>query len=183
MLCGGVLAACGIGLVDRLTGRKSSGRTSTKLEGNKPTIRLSLRSLPVHHDPSPALRHSIRSPSMKPRSRFDWLYLGRVSITVVTRLVFPYSCYSRVSPGTPRRIYFSCNVLQKGRAASTNLSSVRVYGPAPARKPRRYGRGGWDHLFSRGSASRKTRARWERSRCVVLVVKRSIGQHLKAQTS
>ncbi len=32
--------------------------------------RLSLRKRPIHHDPSPALRHSIKSPSTKPRSRF-----------------------------------------------------------------------------------------------------------------
>lgn len=61
-----------MGLVDLLIGLKSSGRTSTKLDGKRPTILLSRRSLPVHHDPSPALRHSIRSPSMKPRSRFDY---------------------------------------------------------------------------------------------------------------
>ncbi len=33
-------------------------------------MRLSRRNLPIHHDPSPALRHSIKSPSTNPRSRF-----------------------------------------------------------------------------------------------------------------
>jgi hypothetical protein len=45
-----------------------SSRTWTKLEGNRPTMRRSRLSRPIHQDPSPALRHSIRSPSMKPRS-------------------------------------------------------------------------------------------------------------------
>lgn len=58
------------GLADRVTGRKSSGNTSTKLDGKTPTVLLR-RNLPVHHEPSPAFRHSIRSPSMNPRSRFD----------------------------------------------------------------------------------------------------------------
>jgi len=62
----------GIGLEDLLVGRKLSSRTSTKLEGNNPIDRLSLHSLPIHHDPSPALRHSIRSPSTNPRSRLDY---------------------------------------------------------------------------------------------------------------
>lgn len=57
------------GLAFRLPGWKLSSRTWTKFEGNSPTIRLSLLNRPIHHDPSPALRHSIRSPSMKPRSR------------------------------------------------------------------------------------------------------------------
>lgn len=61
----------GIGLEALLAGRKLSSRTSTKFEGNSPIIRLSRRSLPIHHDPSPALRHSIRSPSTNPRSRLD----------------------------------------------------------------------------------------------------------------
>lgn len=51
-------------------GRKSSLSTSTKFDGKRPTIRRSRFNLPIHHEPSPALRHSIRSPSMKPRSRF-----------------------------------------------------------------------------------------------------------------
>ena len=50
-------------------GWKLSSRTLTKLEGNSPTARLSRRSLPVHHEPSPAFKHSMRSPSMNPRSR------------------------------------------------------------------------------------------------------------------
>lgn len=71
---GGVLLGLGVllgrGLTDLLVGRKVSGSTWTKLLGNTPTVRRSRKSRPVHHDPSPALRHSIRSPSMKPRSRF-----------------------------------------------------------------------------------------------------------------
>jgi hypothetical protein len=59
-----------IGLALRLHGWKSSGSSSTKLEGKRPTMRLSRFRRPIHHEPSPALRHSIRSPSMKPRSRF-----------------------------------------------------------------------------------------------------------------
>ena len=59
----------GIGLVARLVGWKLSSRTMTKFEGKRPIMRLSRLSLPIHHDPSPALRHSIRSPSTKPRSR------------------------------------------------------------------------------------------------------------------
>lgn len=94
----------GSGLVDRLTGRKWSGRTSTKLEGKTPTVLLR-RNLPVHHDPSPAFRHSIRSPSTKPRSRWD--------------------C-TMVSQAGWRRL--------AGRDAY--LSSPRVDGSAPARKPR-----------------------------------------------
>lgn len=61
----------GIGLEALLAGRKLSSRTSTKLEGNMPIMRLSRRNRPVHHDPSPAFKHSIKSPSMKPRSRLD----------------------------------------------------------------------------------------------------------------
>ena len=58
-----------IGLADLVVGLKSAGISSTKLEGKTPIALLSRHSLPVHHEPSPALRHSIRSPSMKPRSR------------------------------------------------------------------------------------------------------------------
>ena len=58
-----------IGLVSRLIGTKSSPMSSTKLEGNNPTARLSRRKRPIHHCPSPAFRHSIKSPSTKPRSR------------------------------------------------------------------------------------------------------------------
>jgi len=58
-----------IGLALRLHGWKSSARSSTKLDGNSPTMRLSRFRRPIHQEPSPALRHSIRSPSMKPRSR------------------------------------------------------------------------------------------------------------------
>ena len=45
-----------------------SSSTWTKLDGKRPTMRLSRRRRPIHHDPSPAFRHSIRSPSMNPRS-------------------------------------------------------------------------------------------------------------------
>ena len=58
----------GKGLGARLVGWKLSSSTMTKFDGNKPIMRRSRRSLPIHHDPSPALRHSMRSPSMKPRS-------------------------------------------------------------------------------------------------------------------
>lgn len=61
----------GIGLDARLTGWKLSSSTLTKFDGKSPTARLSLRKRPVHHEPSPALRHSIRSPSTNPRSLFD----------------------------------------------------------------------------------------------------------------
>lgn len=61
----------GSGLVDLLIGLKLSGKTSTKLEGKSPIILLSRHNRPVHHDPSPAFRHSIRSPSMNPKSRLD----------------------------------------------------------------------------------------------------------------
>jgi hypothetical protein len=66
----------GNGLEALLAGRKLSSRTSTKFEGNSPIIRLSRRSLPIHHDPSPALRHSIRSPSTNPRSRLDYIFIS-----------------------------------------------------------------------------------------------------------
>ena len=66
----------GIGLEALLAGRKLSSRTSTKFDGNNPIIRLSLRSLPIHHDPSPALRHSIKSPSTNPRSRLDCILIS-----------------------------------------------------------------------------------------------------------
>ena len=62
------LSAPGNGLTDRLTGTKVSSSTATKFEGKRPIMRRSLRSLPIHQEPSPALRHSIRSPSMNPRS-------------------------------------------------------------------------------------------------------------------
>lgn len=61
----------GIGLETLLAGRKLSSSTCTKFDGNNPTILLSRRNLPIHHDPSPAFRHSIKSPSTNPRSRFD----------------------------------------------------------------------------------------------------------------
>lgn len=58
-----------IGLVSRLTGTKSSLKSSTKLDGNNPTARRSRRNRPIHHCPSPAFKHSIKSPSTNPRSR------------------------------------------------------------------------------------------------------------------
>jgi hypothetical protein len=57
------------GLALRFHGWKSSASSSTKLDGNRPTMRLSRFKRPIHHEPSPALRHSMRSPSMNPRSR------------------------------------------------------------------------------------------------------------------
>ena len=60
----------GIGLVARVMGRKLSSKTLTKFEGNRPIARRSLCSLPIHQDPSPAFKHSIRSPSTNPRSFF-----------------------------------------------------------------------------------------------------------------
>ena len=58
------------GLTVRVTGTKSSLSTWTKLDGKRPIIRRSRRRRPVHHCPSPALRHSIKSPSTNPRSFF-----------------------------------------------------------------------------------------------------------------
>jgi hypothetical protein len=65
----GDTAAGTMGLIDRLTGTKFSSNTWTKFEGNNPTMRRSLRSRPIHHWPSPAFRHSIKSPSTNPKSR------------------------------------------------------------------------------------------------------------------
>ena len=64
--------ACVIGEGFLLTGAgwKLSSSTLTKLLGNSPMARGSLRNLPIHQEPSPALRASIRSPSMNPRSFF-----------------------------------------------------------------------------------------------------------------
>lgn len=45
----GEAAEGAIGLIDRLTGTKFSSSSWTKLEGNNPTMRRSLRSRPVHH--------------------------------------------------------------------------------------------------------------------------------------
>jgi hypothetical protein len=67
----------GIGLDTRLAGRKLSSRTSTKFDGNRPIMRLSRLSRPIHHEPSPALRHSIRSPSTNPRSRLDYVRVSK----------------------------------------------------------------------------------------------------------
>lgn len=67
----GLSVTGGRGLTERVAGTKSSSRTFTKFDGNTPTMRLSRRKRPVHHDPSPALRHSIRSPSINPKSCFD----------------------------------------------------------------------------------------------------------------
>lgn len=58
----------GSGLVVRITGRKLSSSNCTKFEGKRPIALLSLCRRPIHQDPSPALRHSIRSPSTNPRS-------------------------------------------------------------------------------------------------------------------
>ena len=61
----------GIGLAALLAGMKDSSRTCTKFDGNSPMARLSRRSRPIHHEPSPAFKHSMRSPSTKPKSFFD----------------------------------------------------------------------------------------------------------------
>lgn len=58
---------------------------------------LSLRNRPIHHDPSPAFKHSIKSPSIKPKSRFDcaivWLELQTVEIAMCTGLTSPLNEY------------------------------------------------------------------------------------------
>ena len=64
-------ALAGIGLETRLTGWKLASNTCTKFDGKSPIARLSLRNRPIHQEPSPAFKHSMRSPSTKPRSRFD----------------------------------------------------------------------------------------------------------------
>jgi hypothetical protein len=79
----------GIGLEARLAGRKLSSSTWTKFEGNRPIIRLSRRNLPIHHDPSPAFKHSIRSPSMNPRSRFDCNLHKSASTAIVQEPFIP----------------------------------------------------------------------------------------------
>lgn len=72
LLCGLTEAAdCAVnGEAFRLFGAgwKLSSKTLTKLLGKSPIARGSLRSLPIHHCPSPAFRASMRSPSMNPRS-------------------------------------------------------------------------------------------------------------------
>jgi hypothetical protein len=91
-----------IGLPLRLHGWKSSLRSSTKLDGNSPTMRLSRFNLPIHHDPSPALSTSIRSPSMKPRSRLVWKrrsgWLQQTLAPISTHLSAP-----RIHSFTPAR--------------------------------------------------------------------------------
>lgn len=49
----------GIGLALREAGHRSWSSTLTKFDGNFPMIRGSRFSRPVHHDPSPAFRHSM----------------------------------------------------------------------------------------------------------------------------
>ena len=49
----------GRGLAVRVEGIESWSRTLTKFEGNCPTMRRSLLSLPVHQEPSPAFKHSM----------------------------------------------------------------------------------------------------------------------------
>lgn len=68
----GLCVGCVSGEALRLFGAgwKLSSSTLTKLLGKRPMALGSLRSLPIHHCPSPALRASIKSPSMKPRSFF-----------------------------------------------------------------------------------------------------------------
>ena len=71
-LLAGALETGGIGETCLLLGAgwKFSSSTLTKLLGNRPMARGSRRKRPIHHWPSPALRASIRSPSMKPKSFF-----------------------------------------------------------------------------------------------------------------
>lgn len=61
---------CLSGVTLRLFGAgwNDSSSTCTKLDGKRPTALGSRRKRPIHQDPSPALRASMRSPSMKPRS-------------------------------------------------------------------------------------------------------------------
>jgi hypothetical protein len=66
--CGAATVVGGETLRRMGAGWNFSSRTWTKLEGKSPTMRRSRLRRPIHHDPSPALRHSIRSPSMNPRS-------------------------------------------------------------------------------------------------------------------
>lgn len=110
---------CVMGLPLRFHGWKSSLRSSTKFEGKRPTMRLSRFNRPIHHDPSPALRHSIRSPSMKPRSRLVWK----------ERLGWLYAI--TVS------------------SVSTYLTAPRVDGFAPAWEANRQRLGSWRHPQSR----------------------------------
>jgi hypothetical protein len=120
----------GRGLVDLVVGRKVSGNTSTKLEGNNPTARLSRHNLPVHHEPSPALRHSMRSPSINPRSRLDCDAVVRISS----------SSKSRGSSSSATK--------------QTHLSSPRVHGADPARKARRQRRWRQNHCCGRATRAR-----------------------------
>lgn len=92
-------------------GWKSSASSSTKLLGNSPTMRRSRFNRPIHHEPSPALSTSIRSPSMNPRSR---LVCGGEN-------------------GCQR----CCNATEWRSQPPTHLSAPRVYGLAPAREARR----------------------------------------------
>lgn len=114
----------GNGLVDLVMGLKFSGNTSTKFDGKTPIILLSRHSLPVHHDPSPAFRHSIRSPSMKPKSRLD---------------------YRRVSnhPICPGK----ADAAQNG--PDTHFSAPGIDGSDPAREPRRERRWCQSHIDGR----------------------------------
>lgn len=137
----------GIGLVDLLVGLKFSGISSTKLEGKTPIALLSRHSLPVHHEPSPALRHSIRSPSMKPRSRL-LCKDTRIGQSDCRRAIGNLGCVEvgvgweveGSSIGT--RDCWAGRTAEKVIAAVvsclfTHLSSPRVDSPNPTREPRR----------------------------------------------
>src|SRR3569833_1170837 len=81
----GVLLPGGRGLTDLLVGRKYSGRSLTKLEGDCPTTLRSRYRRPTHHRPSPAFKHSIRSPSNKPRSVFPCRTVSGAKLTGTKR--------------------------------------------------------------------------------------------------
>lgn len=54
-----LVARDGMGLPFREGGREPLSRTLTKLQGNFPMLLGSRLRRPVHHEPSPALRHSM----------------------------------------------------------------------------------------------------------------------------
>jgi hypothetical protein len=128
----------GIGLEDLLVGRKLSSRTSTKLEGNKPIDRLSLHSLPIHHDPSPALRHSIRSPSTNPRSRLDYFSQHIENFGVPNAITyFTTKTVHRADPTRESGGYIPWGCHVEIRRKDTVLSAPEVFAPPPRSLTRR----------------------------------------------
>jgi len=123
----------GIGLEDLLVGRKLSSRTSTKLEGNNPIDRLSLHSLPIHHDPSPALRHSIRSPSTNPRSRLDYFTVSilRVLEFQMQSHTSPPKLYTARTQQGNREGIFPGDVMLRFVANTRCCVPLEVYAPPP----------------------------------------------------